>query len=86
MKNHVANVVVVLEDAGCEGNRRGYAAVVYRSEALMGREAGDSEDLQWAEVTRFGDGHTDIPTGEDPITEPPSGRVDQLADITGYDA
>lgn len=84
LKNETPNLVVVLEDSRCDGNGRG--AIVYRSESLMGHDRGDSEDLQWSEVACFGDGHDDVPSGEDPVTPPTSGQVDQLADITSYDA
>src|ERR1700761_9097000 len=69
-KNLTSNVIVVLQDSGCDGNGRGYAAIVYRCESLIGDECGDSEDLQWAEVARFGEGHADVPTGEGPVTHP----------------
>src|SRR5882724_5071431 len=85
LKNLIANVIVVLEDSGCDGNGRGSAAVVDQSKSLLGHQR-DAEDLQGAQVARFGDGHADVPTGEDPVTYPASRQVDQLADVTRDDA
>jgi hypothetical protein len=53
---------------------------------LVGDERGDAEDLQWAQIVPFGEGHADVPTGEDPVTHPASGQVDQLADIMSCNA
>ncbi|HEX5253944.1 MAG TPA: hypothetical protein VFW69_08735 [Mycobacterium sp.] len=52
----------------------------------MGEERGDSENVQWAQIVRFGEGYADVPTGEGPVTHPASGQVDQLADVMSYDA
>src|ERR1700739_1829907 len=73
LKNLTANVIVALEDSGCDRNRRGPAVIAYQSESLLGHQ-GDPQDLQWAQIARLRDGHVDVPTGEDPVTYPASSQ------------
>src|SRR4051812_15718473 len=72
-KNLTSNMIVALEDSGCDGNGSGCVAVVYGCESLMVDERGDSEDLQWARIVRIGEGHGDVPTGEGTVTHPAAG-------------
>src|SRR5581483_308192 len=75
-QNLTANVIVVLEDSGCDRNRRGPAVIAYQSESLLGHQ-GDPQNLQWTQVAWLRDPYIDVPTGEDPVTHPAASQLDQ---------